>query len=876
MKNLALAQLVVRFLNNATPVGADCIRPGACNAPLRTVRLYRYFGNALLVTLAASFLLSAPATPAAGIIMVDQVASGMAMLPPIRPPMPPVHPPVHPPMHPPIHPPTPIPPPPTPPLLKGSVSFGLQLQSENVKVDISDQVAKTYISQTFVNNTDRNLAGTYLFPLPDDTTFSSFSLHIDGKPVEGKILEANEARQQYEEIVRRMVDPGLLEYADYKTVRARIFPIPAHGTKKVELEYTQVLRAESGMIKYRFPLKAEGQSATSDEIKVAVKLTSKQNLKTIWSPSHTIAAARDGDHRATISYLAHDSVPDKDFLLYYSVSDKDLSANLLTHKVSGEDGYFLLTLAPPMETKLVTGKDLVLVADTSGSMSGEKMDECKKALKYIVNALTERDHFNIVQFNTDVDRFNSQLLPATSENKKLALAFIDDLEARGGTNIGDALHNAASILKASSDRPAYIVLMTDGEPTVGETSISALLKSVPSNRNIRLFDFGVGYDVNTKLLNKLAEMHHGTSQYIEPQENLETALSNFYNKIKSPVLTDVKIVYEGLQVKNVYPKEVTDLFAGTQALLIGQYKGSGKAIVRLTGKVNGVEKAYSFPLSFAEDESGHTYLPRLWAMRRIGYLTEVAQDNGGTREVVDEIVALSKKYGIISAYTSFLVTDPSENQRLQPVPMVSTLLRSNIAVRGSVIPLPGGAWTGAGGRAAGSTTAEAISQPSYGHAARVKGGFYKAAPQVQSESIGTADISSAASFLASAPSELSSQIAGSMYSAGSTGHKAVSLSKAMRSYQSTVALDSQRADKDSGVKNVEEKTFYLRSGFWTDSTFDASKTRSAEIIKFGSKQYFDLISSNPGIAKYLSVGKQVILVFKGHIYKIVNSSEATG
>src|SRR5262249_37412816 len=152
------------------------------------------------------------------------------------------------------------------------------MQSESIKVDISDQVAKTYICQTFMNDTDRNLAGTYLFPLPDDTTFSSFSLHIDGKPVEGQILEANAARQQYEEIVRRMVDPGLLEYADYKTVRARIFPIPAHGTKKVELEYTQVLRAENGLLKYSFPLKAQGEAAPVDEVKIDLKLSSKQGL----------------------------------------------------------------------------------------------------------------------------------------------------------------------------------------------------------------------------------------------------------------------------------------------------------------------------------------------------------------------------------------------------------------------------------------------------------------------------------------------------------------------------------------------------------------------------------------------------------------------
>jgi Ca-activated chloride channel family protein len=554
------------------------------------------------------------------------------------------------------------------PILKGAISFGLHLQSEEIKVDIGEQIAKTHISQTFVNDTDHNLAGTYLFPLPDDTTFSSFSLHIDGKPVEGKILEANEARQQYEEIVRRMVDPGLLEYADYKTVRARIFPIPAHGTKKVELEYTQILKAERGMLKYRFPLKSENETSAVDQIKIDVRLSSHQGLRTIWSPSHIISSTRADNSRAKVSYLGQDTVPDKDFLLYYSLSNKELAANLLTHKNSDEDGYFMLALTPPVQNKEVVGKDLILVVDTSGSMQGERMEQNKKALRYLINAMPACDNFNIVQFNTDVDSFKEKLVVATDNNKKAALSYINDLESRGGTNIGDALKTANTMLIANSNRPTYLVLMTDGEPTVGETNEAQLLKTVSKKDNVRIFDFGVGYDINTKLLNKLAAQHHGIAQYIEPNENIETVLSQFYDKIKSPVLSNIKITYQNIEVKDIYPKEVTDIFAGSQVLLLGKYKKSGNASVQLTGNINHIAKSYTFPLNFAATDVGHTYLPRLWAMRRIGHLTDIAQQNGNTKEVVDEIISLSKKYGIISEYTSFLVTEPnaSFNRGVQP------------------------------------------------------------------------------------------------------------------------------------------------------------------------------------------------------------------
>lgn len=746
------------------------------------------------------------------------------------------------------------------PVLQASVSFGLHLQDEDIKVDIVDQVAKTYITQTFSNDTDSNLAGTYLFPLPEDTTFSSFSLHIDGKPVEGKILEANEARSQYEAIVRSMVDPGLLEFADYKTVRARIFPIPAHGTKKVELEYTQVLKAENGMVKYRFPLKAEGEAEPVDKINMNLKLAGKAPLRTIWSPTHTVTSNRKGDTEATVCLAQQNVVPDKDFLLYYSISDKDVAANLLTHRKSDEDGYFLMTLSPPVTSKGPVAKDIVIVSDTSGSMQGEKMEHNKKALKYIVDALAPEDRFSLVQFNTDADAFSSKLMDATADNKKAACKFIDELDARGGTNISDAISLGTTILGDESSRPAYLVLITDGEPTVGETIVDKLLKSVKPKRDVRIFDFGVGYDVNTRLLNQLASEHHGTAQYIEPSESLEVALSNFYQKIKSPVLSDVKIAYDGIQVKDVYPKEVKDIFAGQQVLLIGRYKGDGKASLKLTGRISGESKDYAFPMEFAKEDTGHSYLPRIWAMRRIGYLTEVAHANGETKEVVDEIIALSQKYGIISAYTSYLVTDPSESH--------GSAMRQN---------MPG---------AVGFATPTA---PGFG-TARVRGGLLPPPPPVApmgfpADSMGRS--AGAAARFRFSPNAFkmsgkpivtdARRVPSSSFDLKEeSGQKAVLVAKTLNELKESDAINKQ--DLMAGeMKTVEDKTFYMVSGFWTESTFQSrAADKKVKEIKFNSDEYFALMKSVPGITKYLSVGKQVILEFNGNWYKIVQPGDATG
>ncbi len=824
----------------------------------------------LLLTLLAASLVLAPQANAAGFLIVDPAFHPAGSVRPAVMPMPrPIIPggvtPIRPPggiLIPIIDPRRPTPRPNPRPVLKGGVTHGLHMQAQDIKVEITEQVAKTYITQTFANDTDQNLAGTYLFPLPEDTTFSSFSLHIDGKPVEGKILAADEARSQYEAIVRQMVDPGLLEYADYKTVRARIFPIPAHGTKKVELEYTQLLKAESGLLKYRFPLKSDVEAAGSiDDTKISVKLNGKSGLRTIWSPSHTVVVDRLENSRAKVTFSAKDAVPDKDFLLYYSVSDKDMAASVLSHKLVGEDGYFLLTLAPPLKTAQIVGKDIVLVADTSGSMQGEKMEQCKKALKYVVNSLSPSDRFGVVNFGTDAESFKSNLLAATPENKKAAAAFIDDMEARGGTNIGDALHTGMSLLKEETFRPAYLVMMTDGEPTVGETSVPNILKLANSKKDVRIFDFGVGYDVNTRLLNKLSEMHHGTSQYLEPAENLETAMAAFYEKIKSPMLSDVTIAYNGITVKDTYPRQVKDIFAGSQLQLLGRYKGSGQATVVVNGKINGVAKAFSFPLKFEESETGHAFLGKLWAMRRIGYLTEVAQENGNTKEVVDEIIALSKRHGIISAFTSFLATDPNENHRLAnggPVPMPMMRPMEESATRRGAWNAPGsmsGAkQAGFGGNigfASGRSRQLAMASPS-------------ATPMASRDDTSFAGRSKDKEGLMNYKAESRDELVAKIAAAPASGRVAVEREKKLSQMKSS--LDFDRKSNEQGVKTVEEKTFYLKNGFWTDADY---KNEKVEEIQFGSDKYFALTRSVPNMSRYLAVGKQVIVVVKGHAYKVV-------
>ena len=253
----------------------------------------------------------------------------------------------------------------------------LTVKYHHVEVTIENQVATTRIDQVFINDYDREIEGTYIFPLPEDAAISTFDMWVDGKKLEGRVLPKDEARRIYEEIVRGRRDPALLEYVGRNAFQARIFPIPARGEKRVQIEYSQLLAADNGLVKYVYPLNTEKFSPKPlKDVSVSVQIKAAQAIKSVYSPSHDVAVTRQGERQAVASYEATNVRPDKDFVLYYSTSGDDVGLSLLTYRPSGEDGYFLLLAAPKVEidASKVVPKDVILVLDTSGSMEGQEAD----------------------------------------------------------------------------------------------------------------------------------------------------------------------------------------------------------------------------------------------------------------------------------------------------------------------------------------------------------------------------------------------------------------------------------------------------------------------------------------------------------------------
>ena len=542
----------------------------------------------------------------------------------------------------------------------------LVIRYHHVTVSIQDQLAVTRVDQVFFNPNAWPVEGTYVFPLPVDAAVSNFALWVDGKPVSGEVLSAEQARRYYDEVVRSLRDPALLEYIERGALRAALFPIPPGGERRIELEYSQALTAENGLVRYVYPLNTEKFSAQLlEDVQVRVEIRDRQAIQAVYSPSHPVGTDRQNENQVVVGYEAKDVLPDSDFSLYYSLGESE-AFHLFSYRNPADpldpDGFFMLLLAPsPGESPERIDKDVLLVLDRSGSMDGEKFQQAQTALRYILRQLNPGDRFYLQTFSTGIETYASGLRPASEVNE--ALAWVDRLSAVGSTDINRALLEAAAVV--DEERPTYLIFLTDGLPTEGVVDASEILRNFAGSApdNLRLFSFGVGYDVDTVLLDSLSQEHHGLSTYVRPGEPLDEIVSAFYQRISTPVLTDLSLDFGNFVTYDIYPGPLPDLFAGSQVIVVGRYRAGGSADIILRGEVNGRQQIFTYPQqAFTSDSRGQPgnleMLPRLWATRKVGHLLNRIRLEGPQKETIEQIVKLSIRYGIITPYTSYLVKDP--------------------------------------------------------------------------------------------------------------------------------------------------------------------------------------------------------------------------
>ncbi|MHC4613105.1 MAG: VIT domain-containing protein [Planctomycetota bacterium] len=549
----------------------------------------------------------------------------------------------------------------------------LRVTDHIVDVSIHDQVALTEVTQTFHNDTGRRLEATYVFPLPENADLTDFQMTFNGKMLKGEVLPADEARRVYESIVRRTRDPGLIEFIGRRLLQMRVFPIEPNSDTTIKMRYQQIARPISGMHGYHYPLrtrKTVGQAYGM--VRFTVSLDTKAPLKNIWSPSHAVEIVRQGERAARIAYEASGGSLEDDFLLLYDTDASDLGLSVIAYRPDGSrPGHFALMLTPKQlwpETSYLP-QDVVFVIDTSGSMSGEKIQQARRALQFCIDKLDERDRFNVVRFSTGFDVVFPELVPAIKENRAQAQDFAGRFTAAGGTNIADTLHHVLGLRPATAPedraaRPFVVVFLTDGQGNREPDEIMKRLAEVPgAAKHVRIFPFGVGHDVNTILLDRLAGDYTGRTTYVQPGENLELVLGDFFSVVSRPVLTNLRITLPGIGVSEQFPATLGDLYHGQQIIIAGQFNTTATGPVKLSAVREGEALEYVWPDVSFMNTAEASYVPSVWAGRKISYLIDQIRTHGESQEMIAEIVQLSQSYGIQTPYTSWLVA-PEEEQRI--------------------------------------------------------------------------------------------------------------------------------------------------------------------------------------------------------------------
>ena len=721
-----------------------------------------------------------------------------------------------------IYPPMPRPRPiivrPTPP----PVSY--KIKELEINARLSDQVARVQVAQTFENTGSRQMEVAFVFPLPYDGAIEQMTLLVDGKEYPAKLLEAEEARKLYEEIVRKNKDPALLEWLGTGMFKTSVFPVPAGAKRTVSLRYVQMCRHYEGLTDLLLPLStAKYTSHPVEKVSIRATIESSQPIKNVYSPTHTVEIKRPDDSHATVTAKLENEIPTTDFRLLYDVGKGKLSAKVLSYRPDkDEDGYFLLLASPEIKaaTEERPKKTVVFVADRSGSMSGKKIEQARGALKHVLNNLREGDLFNIVAYDSAVEAFRPELQRYDEQTRKAALGFVEGLYAGGSTNIDAALSTALGQLQ-DSDRPSYVLFLTDGLPTAGETNEMKIVENARKNNRVRarVFAFGVGYDVNSRLLDKLVRENFGHSEYVRPDEDIEDRVSRLYRRIESPVMTDVQIEFtldehkaeHGPPVNRVYPSQTLDLFAGEQLVVVGRYKAPGAAKVVVQGKVGDREEKFDFPAELVEKSSDETqaFIEKLWAVRRVGEILDEIDLKGKNDELIEELVKLSTKHGILTPYTSFMADEETD---------VRDVAANARRAEGRLRALEQA--SGAGGFVQ----------------RQLKGSFQRA---------DRAAAAPAAEPMLAAPADMGA------------GMKFAEEAKR----EATVAARK--------VRNIANRTFFYRDDRWVDSQVTKEQEARAQRVKQFSPEYFELARRHGrAMAQYMVFDEPVLLNVEDQAYLI--------
>jgi Ca-activated chloride channel family protein len=561
-----------------------------------------------------------------------------------------------------------------------------QIEGVRAGVVIRDQAATTMLEIRLRNPASSRIEAELLVPVPDGAVVRGFAYQGQNPEPTARLLARDEARRIYDQLVAQARDPALLEFAGYHLVRSSVFPIEPGGTQTVRLSYEQLLPADGDRIDYVLP-RSESIEYTVPW-QVAVSITATAPITAVYSPSHPIRTERLGGERTRVQLAAEATSDPGPFRLSFLRRRDGLSASVFAYpdpKVGG--GYFLLLAglpqADPEARSSAIRREVTLVIDRSGSMRGEKLAQVREAALQVIHGLNDGESFNVILYNEAVDAFARGPVQKSATTVRRASDFLGDMTARGGTNIHDALLEALRQPTTEGALP-IVLFMTDGLPTIGQTAEAPIreLARAGNRHQRRIFTFGVGVDVNTPLLEKIAYENRGTTTFILPGEDVEVKVAGVFRRLRGPVLADPVLSEANAdelvhRTRDLIPARLPDVFEGDQLVVLGQYRGDGPLEFDLRGNYRGVPRTFRIRLKLDGASTRNAFVPRLWAGRKIGLLVDAIRERGGTtagviastakqsldprtRELVEEVVRLSTEFGILTEYTAFLAREGTD------------------------------------------------------------------------------------------------------------------------------------------------------------------------------------------------------------------------
>ena len=531
---------------------------------------------------------------------------------------------------------------------------------------IDDRGAETTVRETIVGPAEGTTRTVCLVPLPVKVDPASVRITAgapQGEPrdVPARALSVEQARELYQAIAKATGSVAIVSLSGRPALLVERFDLPSKV--EVALTYRQAVGEDAGVRFFECPMPSAAWSRGAvARLALTATVTSGKALRAMFSPSQNAGIERDGLRKAVVRVKADEWSGRDDFRLCYVADDDDLGLRLLAYRPEEtEDGYFLLIGNPSgsVRRREALPKDVLFVLDTSGSMRGEKIEQARAAIEYCLGQLNEHDRFNIITFGTDVRAFREAPADRAKASVAAAQEFIEAAVARGRTNISGALARGLAGAPVPG-RLRIMIFLTDGTPTAGEIVPEKIVEKLGgmNTSQTRVFVLGVGHDVNAHLLDKLAEQTDGSCEYADPDEEIDVKVAALYDRLSNPVLNHVAVAFGSLRPTAVFPGKLPALFTGTEIMVAGRYHKAGEQTVALSGTLAGKPVSYTCRADFPArtDGRGHEFVAPLWAARKIGYLLREIRLHGGNKELIEEVVRLSTKFGIVTEYTEFLAS----------------------------------------------------------------------------------------------------------------------------------------------------------------------------------------------------------------------------